>query len=131
MTKKFAVVTGASGGIGGAVVRLLHEAEYTVETPARRFLDLQYPEQARSFGAMMARKHPVVSALVLCAGEWFSAPLTAHSWKHYHKQYTVNVVSNFELIRGLAESLRNAGGSVVLVASTRGLIGGVESAPLS
>jgi NAD(P)-dependent dehydrogenase (short-subunit alcohol dehydrogenase family) len=74
MVKRTALVTGGTGGLGGAVVRTLHEAGWRVVVPVRRSTGL--PEGVTSVAADLTVPADVAAAVEVAAGEP-DAPLRA------------------------------------------------------
>jgi NAD(P)-dependent dehydrogenase (short-subunit alcohol dehydrogenase family) len=120
---KTALITGASRGIGKATAEALRALGWEVEAPTREELDLSRPLIDYFYCSSG------LDALVMCAGEWFSKPLPKQQSRHLIEQYVLNVVSHYDLLCKQLSALKARGGVAVMVASTRGFIGGVETAP--
>ncbi len=132
-----AVVTGAAGGVGRAVVARLRGTGYRVVAT-----DLRAPRVAGALGlAMDVRETPSVArarntvvrrfgrvdVLVCCAGVLRARPLMLHGEADWRETLDVNLVGVFRCIRSFAEAMmRTGGGRIVVVASVaarRGLPG--------
>lgn len=136
-SKKIAVVTGASSGIGAATVRALAADGYTVIATARRKVRLD--ELATSvagveiFPADLTVQADVdalatfvgnrgVHILVNCAGGAFDAASVLDGdpdvWK---KTYEVNVIATLRITKALAPMMIKSGkGHIVIISSTAG-----------
>jgi len=127
-----ALITGGSRGIGKATVDMLRARDWEVAAPTRDQLDLSVYGSTRYFASAwnMSPLCPRIHALILCAGDWFSAPLSKISEADYLKQFRM-FLAHESLMCALLPRLSEARGCVVAVASTRALIGGVETAPYS
>ncbi|MDM4722388.1 SDR family oxidoreductase [Micromonospora sp. WMMA1363] len=132
------VITGATGGIGGAVAELLHDQGHQLvlvgshagrlEAAAQRLggceflvLDLLDVEGITARGSLPAAGDSPVDGLVHSAGLadlGTIANSTAESWM---SQYAVNVAGPAALTRCLLPALRTARGHVVFVNSGQGL----------
>jgi len=127
---KTALIAGGSRGIGAATADMLRARGWTVVAPTRKQLDLDIFGLVRYF-ASARNLSPLdlpLDALILCAGEWFSASLEKISDGDYLRQFRV-FLAHENLMRAFLSRLEEAHGCVVAVASTRAFIGGVECAP--
>jgi len=136
-TKEYAVVTGASSGIGAATARALADNGFHVIAAARRVdklnelasssenievLELDVTDQ-KSVDAVAA--HLVgkpVAILINCAGGAFDAASVADAdpeiWK---KTYDVNVVGSVRMVKAITPLMQKHGkGHIVLISSTAG-----------
>ena len=136
-TREYAVITGASSGIGAATARLLAKNGYHVIAAARRTDRLE--KLAQEFDAIEAftldvtiqadidklAKHlqgKPVSVLINCAGGAFDADSVSDSdpeiWK---KTYDVNVVGSVRMVKALTPLMQQFGrGHIVMISSTAG-----------
>jgi NAD(P)-dependent dehydrogenase (short-subunit alcohol dehydrogenase family) len=119
---KTALITGGSRGIGKATAEALRALGWEVIAPTRAELDLGSYRDVDYFADDL-------DALVMCAGAWYSKPLTEQYSRHMIDQYMLNVVSHYNLLCRHLSALKARSGVAVMVASTRGFIGGVETAP--
>ena len=129
---KIALITGGSCGIGKATADMLRGKDWEVAAPSRDQLDLSVYGSTKYFAsAWNAAPHSLpLNALILCAGEWFSAPLEKIGDADYLKQFRV-FLAHQNIMRAFLPRLAEARGCVVAVASTRAFVGGVETAPYS
>ena len=120
------LITGGSRGIGAATAKVLTTRGWEVVAPARADLDLQ---REASVGHYITSALPKdLTGLILNAHGWYSVPLTDQYLADFDVQMAY-VRHHWALMR---EVLRQGTvQSVVAVGSTRGLIGGVNSAPYS
>ena len=134
-TKKVAVVTGASSGIGAATARALAAAGFDVVPAARRadriqaladeiggraaVLDVTDRAAVDAFAAGLDR----VDVLVNCAGGAFGADFLADSDPaDWQRMYDINVLGTLHVTQALLPTLiAGGGGTVVLMGSTAGL----------
>ena len=146
MTKKIALVTGASGGIGSACARELAKRGYTVLAHANRGLDavqalakelgesgldmhacccnLADSAAAEQMCERILAVHHRVDALVLCAGVSHTGLLTDMTDEQWHAVMDVNVSGSFYLIRALAPGMvSRRSGSIVTISSMWGRSG--------
>ena len=120
---KTCLLTGGSRGIGAATAELLRARGWEMIAPTRAELDFVNPESVSSFSISQN-----LDAVVFCHGEWYSRDLiTEQTYNHFHRHYfsrvfypLVLLVKNIGWIKG---------GSVMMVSSTRGFIGGVNTGP--
>ena len=146
MTKKIALVTGASGGIGSACARELAKRGYTVLAHANRGLDAvqaladelreggmdvhacscdlaDSAAVTKMCGEILSIYHRV-DALVLCAGVSHTGLLTDMTDAQWHMVMDVNVSGSFYLIRELAPGMvSRENGAIVTISSMWGRIG--------
>ena len=146
MTKKIALVTGASGGIGSACARELAKRGYTVLAHANRRLDavqalarelseigldvhacccdLADSAAVERMCERILAVHHRVDALVLCAGVSHTGLLTDMTDEQWHTVMDVNVSGSFYLIRALAPGMvSRRSGSIVTISSMWGRSG--------
>ena len=136
-TKEYAVVTGASSGIGAATALLLASHGYHVVACARRKdrlealanshpdiegVELDVTDQ-KSVDAIAAHlEGKPVGILINCAGGAFDAASVADAdpeiWK---KTYDVNVVGSVRMVKAITPLMQKHGkGHIVLISSTAG-----------
>lgn len=136
-TREYAVITGASSGIGAATARLLAKHGYHVIAAARRTDRLEgLAKESEAIEAFTLdvtvqadidklAKHLLgkpVSVLINCAGGAFDADSVSDSdpeiWK---KTYDVNVVGSVRMVKALAPLMQQFGrGHIVMISSTAG-----------
>jgi NADP-dependent 3-hydroxy acid dehydrogenase YdfG len=136
-SRRVAVVTGASSGIGAATVHLLSQEGFTVIATARRRdrlnalaqshanvevfpADLTVQNEVDALAAFCADKN--VEVLVNCAGGAFDTSTVLDSdpevWK---KTYEVNVIATLRITKPItAQMIKNGKGHVVVISSTAG-----------
>ena len=121
------LVTGSSGGIGGAVCRRFLAGGWAVtgldvnEPPAdagwqHRSCDLGEPGAARTAASEVCAERAVTCIVHAAAVQTVATAgqITADDWR---RTLQVNLVAIDEIVGACAESLRAAGGSVVVVGS--------------
>ena len=144
--KRIALVTGASGGIGGACARMLAEAGYTVlahgcrgvekvqalaEALCARGLDvhavscdLASSAEVNSLCDRILSLYHRVDALVLCAGVSHTGLLCDMTDEDWHRVMDVNVSGSFYLCRRLVPGMvSRQAGSIVTISSMWGRVG--------
>jgi len=119
------LITGGTRGIGKATADLLRDKGWNVEAWGRRELFL--PDV---FASRLLDSDWMPDALILCAGEWYSKPELEQTWWDYEHHFTL-LGNHWRLMHHLLPFLMHTSGCVVGVASTRALIGGVETGPYS
>ena len=128
---KLALLTGGSRGIGAATTSLLRERGWQVMTPARQELD--FTDQ----NTIVHLEHnwikngiPKFDAVIFCHGEWYSRSPHDRNVVDWYRQYTMRVVWPMEFMEFLLFGDKEfSPGCIVMVSSTRGLIGGVDTGP--
>ena len=135
--REYAVITGASSGIGAATARLLAKNGYHVIAAARRTdrldalakedsfiepfkLDVTLQADVDALAKFLEDKP--VSVLINCAGGAFDADSVNDSdpeiWK---KTYDVNVVGSVRMVKALTPVMQKFGrGHIVMISSTAG-----------
>ena len=126
---KLALVTGGSGAIGGATAALLRERGWTVEAPTRREMDMDSGLGWSTYSPPTRRSSDELGALIFCHGEWFSESAAHQGASVWSEQYQSRVIQPFLVVYWNIESLVRGAGCVVMVSSTRGFIGGVNTGP--
>src|SRR3989304_2722972 len=126
------LITGGSRGIGKATADMLRLKDWQVIAPSRKQLDLSVFGSSRYFASAWNTSPlcPRLHALVLCAGEWYSAPNEKTDDADYVRQFQM-FLSHENLMRGLLPRLAGERGCVVAVASPRAFVGGIETGPYS
>ncbi len=136
-TREYAVITGASSGIGAATARLLASNGYHVIAAARRAeklaalatedqnieaftLDVTKQDSVDSLTKHLQGKP--VSILINCAGGAFDAAAINDSdpeiWK---KTYDINVVGSVRMVKAMTPLMQAFGhGHIVMISSTAG-----------
>lgn len=123
-----AVVTGAAGGIGGAVVRHLRGAGWhVIATDKNRMrapagmefeqADLASRSEVMELLDRLLRSLRSLDLLVNCAAEQVCAPAAGFEAEAWDRAFAVNVTAPFLLARGLLPLLRRGGGAIVNVSS--------------
>lgn len=128
MAAKVALVTGASGSIGSAVSRLLTAHAWRSICPKHDDLDFSDHRTVALYEHTILNRPNIlrISAVVFCHGEWFSSDQrTIADWDRQYRQRVVEPEHMLAYMLGVRHPIEN----VVMVSSTRGLIGGVESGP--
>jgi NADP-dependent 3-hydroxy acid dehydrogenase YdfG len=131
-----AVVTGATGGIGSAIVRAMSQRGYRVLAVARSQskLDALVRDVASTVPVVMDLTEPVelpsvlrelerVEVLVHCAGLADVSSVADAEPGLWRRTFAVNVVSAAELTQALLPGLRAASGHVVFINMARGMTG--------
>ena len=128
---KNCLVIGGTRGIGREVCNILSLSTWDCIAVGRQQCDMNRYDSVNDY----LKSFPVnvqIDAIVFSQGEWFSKPLTDHQMVDYYSQYTSRVLSPIRVIGNFVNHLRaSAHGSVTFVSSTRGFMGGVETAPYS
>mgnify|MGYP001620044270 len=119
-----ALLTGGSRGIGAATASMLRERNWLVKTPTRAELDFSSVASVAKF--CVALESP--DALIFCHGTWYSALPSEQSEADWLAQYRERVLGPIRLIESYLLG-QTKPGCIVMVASTRGFIGGVDSGP--
>jgi NADP-dependent 3-hydroxy acid dehydrogenase YdfG len=135
--REYAVITGASSGIGAATATLLAENGYHVIAGARRRdrldalaasnenieaveLDVTYQSSVDALASQLRGKP--VAVLINCAGGAFDAASVADAdpeiWK---KTFDVNVVGSVRMVKAITPLMSAHGrGHIVIISSTAG-----------
>src|SRR3954470_11903611 len=125
LTGKACIVTGASRGIGAAVVRMLQDEGADVLGVSRGGadleLDLTEPEAAEQVVAECERRHGGGDVLVNNAGTSHVKPLDELSDDDWQTQWELHVMAPMRLMRAAAPVMaRRDGGRIVNVSSSSG-----------
>ncbi|MCW2942871.1 MAG: hypothetical protein JWN00_5856 [Actinomycetia bacterium] len=124
-----ALVTGAEGGIGRAIVAALTEAGWTVagsdlpSTAATYGYDLRDRAACRALVEAVATDHGGIDLLVNNAASMTVVELSVPAMARWWQDLEVNLSAPFRLIRAAVEPLRKAGGQVINIASVSGARG--------
>ncbi|WP_440602748.1 elongation factor P 5-aminopentanone reductase [Bacillus sp. GB_SG_008] len=137
--KKYALVTGGSGGIGSAVVRRLVKDGYTVyvhyNQSEKKVLELQLelegiiPVQANlsevdSAERLWSQIHHPIDAVVYAAGKSIFGLTTDITDKQLNEMVELQVKNVYKLISFVLPSMiRNRSGNIVIISSIWGQIG--------
>jgi NAD(P)-dependent dehydrogenase (short-subunit alcohol dehydrogenase family) len=135
-----ALVTGASGGLGQALVRELYQKGWTVALVGRDLerlrtafgaeahcieADVSTPDGARAAMEQCQRELELPAALAHCAGSTLLLPLHRTTPEMYRTCLTANLDSAFFMLGAFVDALREARqpGAAVLVSSVVARIG--------
>ena len=135
--REYAVITGASSGIGAATARLLAKNGYHVIAAARRTdrLDALASEDTAIEGFKLdvtvqadvdaLAKHlqgKPVSVLINCAGGAFdAAPVNDSDPEIWKKTFDINVVGSVRMVKAMTPLMQSFGrGHIVMISSTAG-----------
>jgi meso-butanediol dehydrogenase/(S,S)-butanediol dehydrogenase/diacetyl reductase len=122
---KAALVTGAAGGIGGAVCAAVARAGYDVVGVDREQADLTDPAQVEAVFAGRDRLDLVVCAHGGSGRRFGDGPVDECTVEGWEATLAMNLTSVFLVCRAAVPRLRaNGGGAIVTVASVLGLVGG-------
>ncbi len=136
-TREYAVITGASSGIGAATAQLLADNGYRVIAAARRTdrlnelaksnseieafaLDVTDQASVDSLATHLSGKP--VAVLINCAGGAFDFdPVTESDPEIWKKTFDINVVGSVRMVKALTPLMISHGrGHIVLISSTAG-----------
>lgn len=133
-----AMISGATGGIGGAIARSLHKAGYRlslgIRTPrqvpgfdssaeeVKMFsYDATRPEDAQAWVSETVQHFGRIDVLVNCAGTYRTVTLEEGSEEDLEALFEVNVKAPYRLIRAALPELKKCGrGRVINLASLSG-----------
>ena len=122
-----ALLTGGSRGIGASTAAILRERGWDVLAPTRAELDFSSTASAAQYAVgMWGTESP--DALIFCHGTWYSALPSEQSEADWLAQYRERVLGPIRLIESFLLG-QTKPGCIVMVSSTRGLIGGVDTGP--
>lgn len=141
MTRKVALVTGASSGIGAAVALSLADTDYLVMAAGRHaartaalreknagircwFGDLGTPQRCAELTAACIETFGRLDLLVNNAGVYYPADAEHTSDEIWSETMAINLSAVFYLSREAIPQLRLTGGAILNVASDWGLVGG-------
>jgi meso-butanediol dehydrogenase/(S,S)-butanediol dehydrogenase/diacetyl reductase len=124
-TREAALVTGAAGGIGGAVCAALEAAGYDVFGVDRDDADLTDEAQVAALVAQLSRLDVVVCAHGGSGRRFGDGPVDECTREGWDATLELNLTSVFLVCRHAVPVLRaGGGGAIVTVASVLGLVGG-------
>src|SRR3990167_4792070 len=133
---QIALLTGGSRGIGAATANMLRARGWTVIAPTRDVLDFADTNSLSVYLLDWVRmiEVPQFDAVIFCHGEWTSrSPWQSPGFDPaivWYRQFTLRVFSPMFLLQFLlGGDPKWHPGCVVMVSSTRGLIGGVDTGP--
>ncbi|MEM8981118.1 MAG: SDR family oxidoreductase [Pseudomonadota bacterium] len=125
---KYALVTGASSGMGAATAKLLAERGAHVFTAQRRpagfddiAVDLMEEDAAEQVFAQIQQETSRLEILVNCAGIMREGTVAETSLADWHAQIHLNLTVPFLMIRQALPLLSLAKGAIVNVGSIEGL----------
>jgi len=136
-TREYAVITGASSGIGAATARLLVDNGYHVIAAARRIdrlnevaksnseieaFSLDVTDQASVDALAKHLSGKPVAVVINCAGGAFDFdPVTESDPEIWKKTFDINVVGSVRMVKALTPLMISHGrGHIVLISSTAG-----------
>ncbi len=135
MSNRRCLVIGAAGGIGQAVLAMLHKEGWSLLLAGRTALPLEnlattYGAEiatldARDFDAVDAafQAHPGITAAVNLAGSILLKPAHMTSAAEFDETIAQNLRTAFALTRAAGRHMKATGGSVVLMSSCAAAIG--------
>lgn len=136
-----AIVTGAAGGVGRAVVDLLSTRGYDIvatdvsssvqelarstaeSTVVPLVADVRKTKTAAAAVDLALREFERVDLLVNNAGRFLRKPIAETTDADFDELFAINARAAFAFVRAALPSLRSSSGSIVNVASTSGLAG--------
>jgi NAD(P)-dependent dehydrogenase (short-subunit alcohol dehydrogenase family) len=129
--QKVAIVTGASQGIGAALVKALRERSYAVIATSRSITpsddpgvlavagDIGSPETAGRIVAEGLRRFGRIDTLVNNAGIFIAKPFTQYTEEDFALKIATNVAGFFHITRASVEAMeRNGSGHVVSITTS-------------
>ena len=133
------VILGASGGIGSCVAADLKQAGHGVLLASRGSdrldrlaaeldspkvaLDATNLEEVEACFAKAVDTYGRIDGAANCVGSVLLKPAHMTSESEWHETIATNLTSAFATVRAAAKTMRNGGGSVVLMSSAAGRIG--------
>lgn len=128
---KVAIVTGASQGIGAALVKALRERNYAVVATSRSVQpssdpgvlavagDIGSPETARRVVAEALQRFGRIDTLVNNAGIFIAKPFTQYTEADFATKIATNAAGFFHITRAAVEAMeRNGSGHVVSITTS-------------
>ena len=138
MNKKIAIVTGASGNLGQAIVKKFIAEGYfvigtvipndplTMEYPAGEFekavVDLLNEEDSQKFIGSVLTNHGRIDTVVLTVGGFAAGRIAETKTSDISKQYKLNFETAYNIIRPVFIQMNNQGsGRIFIIGSRPGL----------
>ena len=135
---KTAIVTGASGNLGQAVVKKLIDAGYrtigtvipndpvTMDFPAKQFekvvVDLTSEDDAQKFVDLVAEKHERIDVAILTVGGFAMGKIAETKTSDVQKQYRLNFETTYNMARPVfVRMIEQGGGRIFIIGSKPGL----------
>jgi NAD(P)-dependent dehydrogenase (short-subunit alcohol dehydrogenase family) len=128
--QKVAIVTGASQGIGAALVKALRERNYGVVATSRSIQpsddpgivtvagDIGSPDTARRIVAAALKRFGRIDALVNNAGIFIAKPFTQYTEEDFAAKIATNVAGFFHVTRAAVEVMERSGSGHVVSITT-------------
>lgn len=128
--QRVAVVTGASQGIGAALVRALRERNYAVVATSRTIQpsgdpgvvavagDIAAPETARRVVAEALQRFGRIDTLVNNAGIFIAKPFTQYTDEDFAAKIATNVAGFFHATQAVVEAMERQGSGHVVSITT-------------
>lgn len=128
--QKVAVVTGASQGIGAALVKALREHNYAVVATSRSITpsddpgvlavagDIGSPETARRVVAQALERFGRIDTLVNNAGLFIAKPFTQYTEEDFAAKIATNAAGFFHVTRAAVEAMERQGSGHVVSITT-------------
>src|SRR5688500_6084964 len=129
--KKVAIVTGATGNLGQAVVKKFisenftvcgttHDDKHTKLSPAEYFtVDLTKETDASNFIAQVTKKHNHIEVGVLTFGGFAMGAIEKTSIKDIYKQYQLNFETTYNVARPLFLHMMQSGSGRIFVTGSK------------
>lgn len=132
MIAKTVIITGATGNLGGAVVKKFIEKKYHVigtvnkKTGKNNFeeseLDLLDEESSQKFVAGVIEKYGTINVAVLTAGGFTMGDIAKTKISDIAKQYQLNFETTYNIARPVfAQMMKQGSGRIFLIGSRQGL----------
>jgi NAD(P)-dependent dehydrogenase (short-subunit alcohol dehydrogenase family) len=127
VTTRVALITGASGGLGRALVRRFEGAGWQVAATGHRHgpfrADLAEPDRATGLVTDVVATFGRLDLLVANHAAMSMAPVEVHDPSDWWRIVDTNLSGSFHLARAAVPHLRASRGSIVFVASEWGVTG--------
>ena len=114
---KTVLLTGATGGIGGAILEKFKQQQYAVVAPTRAELNLESQDSVQQF--MTTLKTPI-DIFVHCAGFNDPKQLDALTEADIQKTLQINTLSFYTISKALAAHFKQSEGAILAVSSMYG-----------